>query len=69
MLQYTPPPSIAPFEEMAQRERTVRRTIEYAIKSCSTVARKPSWPTTNPGIKRVKEPREEPYPFSGRVKY
>lgn len=47
-LQYTPPPSIAPFVEIAQTEATVNSNMMQAITNCKSVTYKPALPTMKP---------------------
>lgn len=47
-LQYTPPPSTAPFVEIAHTDATVNNKITYAITNCNSVTYKPALPTIKP---------------------
>lgn len=48
IIKYAPPPSTAPFVEIAQIEKTVKVKIPYAIKNCPRVSKRPALPTMNP---------------------
>lgn len=51
IMKYAPPPSIAPFVETAQIERTVKKRMLYAITISRRVTRRPECPNMYPTLR------------------